>query len=322
MLRPVAFACRITAIISGDSHGMTTFEYDRFGRRIQISGPLNTTNYLYDGDDMLEEIDNSSSVLARYGQGVGIDEPISVLRSSATNYYEADEALGSITSLSNGAGALASTYTYDSFGNLTTSTGTLTNPFRYTGRDLDSESGLYFYRARYFDPAAGRFISEDPSRFAGGIDFYEYVDNSPLNEFDPLGLAGGPKMPRGARRCTYGDSCKLLRWKMVSFEDAIYSHLGWDWYMPWPRGTGRHSQEISDLYNGLARCIQIYEKRCKDDKHCSKSEGFPDPVPQPDFQPNTPTTLMPVPIDPVVPPMPMPEPTPIEIPFEPIFAPI
>lgn len=70
-----------------------------------------------------------------------------MLRSGTTSYYEQD-GLGSISSLSNSAGALANTYSYDSYGNLTASSGTTTNPFRYTGRESDQESGIYEYRAR------------------------------------------------------------------------------------------------------------------------------------------------------------------------------
>jgi RHS repeat-associated protein len=80
-------------------------------------------------------------------------------------------------------------YTYDSFGNITSSTGSLVSPFRYTGREWDSETGLYYYRARYYDSSVGRFLSEDPIKFLGGIDFYAYVKNSVPNTFDPLGLA-------------------------------------------------------------------------------------------------------------------------------------
>jgi RHS repeat-associated protein len=58
---------------------------------------------------------------------------------------------------------------------------------KFTGRELDSESGLYYYRARYYDPYLGRFISEDPIGFDGGINFYAYVDNNPLNATDPSG---------------------------------------------------------------------------------------------------------------------------------------
>jgi len=104
-----------------------------------------------------------------------------------TSYFEAD-GLGSVTSLSSTAGALANTYTYDSFGNTTNSTGSITNPFRYTGREFDSETGLYYYRARYYDPTSGRFLSEDPIHFIGGVNFYRYVRNKPPNFRDALGL--------------------------------------------------------------------------------------------------------------------------------------
>ena len=78
-----------------------------------------------------------------------------MLRSSTTSCYQED-GLGSVTSLSNGSGALAQTYTFDSFGKQTASTGSFVNPFQYTGRESDSETGLYYYRARYHDPASGR----------------------------------------------------------------------------------------------------------------------------------------------------------------------
>ena len=84
---------------------------------------------------------------------------------------------------------MAASYVYDSFGNLTASTGTITNPFQYTGREFDSETGLYYYRARYYDLSIGRFISEDPIGFEGsGTNFYAYVHNDPINLIDPFGL--------------------------------------------------------------------------------------------------------------------------------------
>jgi RHS repeat-associated protein len=82
---------------------------------------------------------------------------------------------------------LAASYVYDSFGNLTASTGTITNPFQYTAREFDSETGLYYYRARYYDPSAGRFLTEDPLRFRSSINFYPYVSNSPVDLNDPTG---------------------------------------------------------------------------------------------------------------------------------------
>ncbi len=117
-----------------------------------------------------------------------------MLRAGVPSYYQAD-GLGSITSLSSATGTLANTYTYDSFGNLTASAGSITNPFRYTAREFDAETNLYFYRARYYDPTAGRFTREDPIEFAGGINHYSYVRNSSLNLTDPSGLCPQQKTP-------------------------------------------------------------------------------------------------------------------------------
>src|SRR5580698_5183311 len=142
-----------TAVGSGVS-----FKYDPFGRRIEKSTSSATSIYAYaDNGNLIEETNASGSVVARYAQGLNMDEPLAMLRSSTTSYYNAD-ALGSITSLSNAAGALSQKYTFDSFGNQTASSGSLTNPFQYTSRELDSETGLYYFRARYYDPTAGRFL--------------------------------------------------------------------------------------------------------------------------------------------------------------------
>jgi uncharacterized protein RhaS with RHS repeats len=133
----------------------------RSARRIYKSSSSGTSVYAYDGDNLVEETNSAGAVVARYAQTQRIDEPLAMLRSSATSYYHAD-GLGSITSLSGGAGSLAQTYTFDSFGKQTASSGSLTNPFQYAARESDSETGLYFYRARYYDPSSGRFLSEDP----------------------------------------------------------------------------------------------------------------------------------------------------------------
>src|SRR5437870_2546683 len=156
---------------------------------------LGPTNYLYDGMNVLEEVDNSGNVLARYTEG-GMDEPFAELRSGTISYYEQD-GIDSVTSLTNSAGALANSYTFDSFGKLTGSTGTLINPFQYTGREFDSETGLHFYRARYYDQTMGRFLSEDPLEFAGdGPNFYAYTLNNPVNYVDPMGTSSqGPPPP-------------------------------------------------------------------------------------------------------------------------------
>ena len=105
--------------------------------------------------DLAEETNSTGAVVARYARTEIIDEPLAMLRGGATSYYNAD-GLGSITSLSNASGTIAQTYTFDSFGNQTASSGSLTNWFQYTGREFDTETSLYYYRARYYDACAGR----------------------------------------------------------------------------------------------------------------------------------------------------------------------
>ena len=178
---------RLTSVTLPGSGGTVSFAYDPFGRRIEKISPTTTSIFAYDGDNLIEATNSSGTAVARYSDGLNIDEPLAMLRSSTTSYYDAD-GLGSITSLSSSAGSLAQTYGYDSFGKQTSSSGSLTNPFQYTARESDPETGLYYYRARYYDPTTGRFLSEDPIEFRGGVDFYRYVRNSPNGLIDPLGL--------------------------------------------------------------------------------------------------------------------------------------
>ena len=104
-----------------------SFKYDPMGRRIYKSLSTGGTSvFAYDGDNMIEETNSSGTVVARYSQTENIDQPLPMLRSSATSYYNTD-GLGSVTSLANGAGALTQTYTFDSFGKQTASSGSLVN---------------------------------------------------------------------------------------------------------------------------------------------------------------------------------------------------
>jgi RHS repeat-associated protein len=177
----------IQAVVPGT--GTTSFRYDPFGRRIQKSGPLGTTNYLYDGQDLVDEAGSSGSFITRYVDGPGVDEPLSMTRNGTAAFNDAD-ALNSVTSLSGPTGAVLETYSYDSFGNLVAQTGSVANSLQYTGREFDQETNLLFYRARYYDASSGRFLSGDPIRYEAGMNFYAYVRDNPLVYNDPLGLYG------------------------------------------------------------------------------------------------------------------------------------
>src|SRR5262249_45376766 len=137
--------------------------------------------------NVIEEVDGSGSLIAHYTQSMSIDELLAETRSGSSAYYEQD-GLGSVTSLTDSTGAILASYTYDAFGNMTASTGSFVNSYRYTNRELDAETGLYNYRARYFDVTSGRFLNEDPTGFGTGLNFYRYVSNNPVALHDPTGL--------------------------------------------------------------------------------------------------------------------------------------
>ena len=181
------FENRLTSVVLPGGGGTVTFGYDPFGRRIRKTGPIGTVNYTYDGVRPAEDLDGAGNVLTKFTAGVLVDEALAETQSTNTSYYEQD-ALGSVTSLTNPAGDLTNTYTFDSFGKLIGSTGTTSNRLQYTGREFDQATDISYYRARYMDSSTGRFLSEDPVRFFQGTNFYHYVDNNPLNLTDATGL--------------------------------------------------------------------------------------------------------------------------------------
>jgi RHS repeat-associated protein len=161
-----------------------SFVYDPFGRRMNKTIGGTATSFLYDGLNPVQEL-QSGSPSASMLTGLGIDEYFQRTDASGASSYLTD-ALGSTLALANPAGGLATSYTYDPFGN-TTVAGSSTNPFQFTGRENDG-TGLYYYRARYYSPTYQRFITQDPIGFAGGdFNIYAYVSNGPISAVDPTG---------------------------------------------------------------------------------------------------------------------------------------
>ena len=166
----------------------STYRYDGLGRRIEKVANGQTKRYIYDGEDILLEYDGTNALQARYTHGPGIDEPLAVSKGSNTFFYHQD-GLGTVTDLTDSAGATAKSYSYDTYENIVDQTGTLDQSYTYTGREFDPESGLFYYRARYYDATTGRFLQKDPIGLTGGINSYRYVINNPVNLTDPFGLA-------------------------------------------------------------------------------------------------------------------------------------
>ncbi|MGC1413936.1 MAG: RHS repeat-associated core domain-containing protein [Candidatus Acidiferrum sp.] len=278
---------RLSSVTLPGSGGTVSFKYDPFGRRIYKSSSSGTSVFAYDGDNLIEETNSSGTAVARYAQTTNVDEPLAMLRGGATSFYQSD-GLGSISSLTNASGAVAQTYTYDSFGKATASSGTLTNPFQFTAREFDAESGLYFLRNRYYDPQSGRFLNEDPLGFGGDdANFYAYVQNGPVDSVDPFGLQhkpGGPWHPDPWVKfaCKWTDSCSALSTKIGIFKSLIAGHIAFDVATNQP---GRHSDDIATFTNGLANCIAIHKAKCTNKQCPPEDTPVPVPVPAPQREP-------------------------------------
>jgi len=169
-----------------DNGTTASFAYDPFGRRASKNVLGTSTNFLFDGVNSVQEIiGGTNTANSLTGQ---VDEVFQRTDSSGSRSFLTD-ALGSTLALSDLAGTVQTSYTFEPFGSTTTTGTGSTNTFAYTGRELDAGNlNLYFYRARYYSPALGRFISEDPIGFRGGVNVYAFVGDNPISRIDPLGL--------------------------------------------------------------------------------------------------------------------------------------
>ena len=167
------------------------YVYDPSGRRIEkkYDGQA-VMKYLYDADHIIVEYDATGALVHKYIYGPGVDQPIcmiDVADANATYYYHFD-GLGSVIALTDSSGAVANLYEYSIFGEVSASDPNHPNRFLFTGREFDSETGLYYYRARYYNPYIGRFLQTDPIGYGDGMNWYAYCRNNPICLLDPTGL--------------------------------------------------------------------------------------------------------------------------------------
>ena len=168
-----------------DSGNTANFAYDAFGRRTSKTILGTQTGFLYDRANPVQEL-SGTNVIANSMSG-GIDEVFQRTDSAGARSFLTD-ALGNTLALTDSTGATQTSYTFEPFGNTTTTGAATTSSFAYTGRELDA-TGLYYYRARYYNPATGRFISEDPLGYAANsVNFYELAYDSSTNYRDPSGM--------------------------------------------------------------------------------------------------------------------------------------
>ena len=189
------------------------YTYDLLGRRNSKARFYQhyPDQYVYDGPHIIAEYDGYGFLTKKYIYGPGIDNPAAMINVSGTSetwYYYYKDALGSIRLLTNTSGAVVESYTYDPYGKprVMTSAGNdgnwltedvtplynasaIGNRFMFTGREWESDTGLYYYRFRDYSPTLGRFLQPDPIGYADSMNLYQYCGNNPVNWSDPLGLS-------------------------------------------------------------------------------------------------------------------------------------
>lgn len=166
---------------------LTTYSYDGNGLRVSSTNQKTTAHYTYDqaSDMPLVIADGTNYYL--YGPD---DQPIEQINASTgTTSYLSDDQLGSTRLITNSAGVVAGTYSYDAYGNTTNTSGTVTTPLQYAGQYNDTTDNLYWLRARYYDPTTAQFLTRDPAEALTKAP-YSYANDDPIDESDPLGLWG------------------------------------------------------------------------------------------------------------------------------------
>ncbi len=194
------------------SSATTSYGYNQASQLTSYTPPAGTpTSYTYNGDG-LRATKTTGTTTATYAWNINTSIPtlltdgttsylygpaglpIEQISSAGTPTYLLHDQLGSTRLLTSSAGAVTATYTYDAYGNTTSHTGTATTPLLYAGQYQDTETGFYYLRNRYYDPATSQFLTLDPLVAQTQAPF-AYASDNPLNNTDPTGLGIAPGAP-------------------------------------------------------------------------------------------------------------------------------
>jgi RHS repeat-associated protein len=147
------------------------------------------SRFLWDAENLSMELDANGNPLREYSYYPDMDHPHAMRRSSdGALFYYATEEPGHVVALVNASRQIVNSYSYEPFGTPISTSEQVPQAFRFAGSEYDAETGLYYMRARYYDPQLARFLSQDPKGVSAGQNGYVYVGNNPLNARDPRGL--------------------------------------------------------------------------------------------------------------------------------------
>jgi len=199
---------RLVTVVDEDALAEVTqsvsYTYDALNRRISKTVDGIVTYFVHDSYDSLSNValefgdedgvaGSAEPVLTqRYVHGSRVDQVLAQEDGDGNLLWHLGDHLGTIRDLVDNSGEVMNHYIYDSFGNVIAQTdNTVENRRLFTGREFDFETGLYYYRARYYYSPTGRFLGLDPIGFeAGDSNLYRYVGNQPIDVVDPTGLYG------------------------------------------------------------------------------------------------------------------------------------
>ena len=152
---------------------------------------VNDKRFVRDGFLVLQERDGGNNVVREYTWGLDMGGGIGGLlnlKQGGQNYSYLYDGKGNVSALLDSSQNVVATYTYDTFGNLMSKTGSLNQPFQFSTKPYDEKTGLSYYGFRFYSPALGRWMTRDPLGEVGGINLYEFVGSDPVRYVDPLGL--------------------------------------------------------------------------------------------------------------------------------------
>jgi RHS repeat-associated protein len=260
---------RLTKVTrNSDSAVVGQYLYDAQSRRVQKvanpAGTPTTTLYFYDHARIIEEQSTGGVTQATYVYGNYVDEVLTMDRAGQTYYYH-QNASWSTGAVTGSTGSPVERYSYDVYGAVTISNGSGTplplnswgtphsaigNPWTFIDRQLDEETGLEFYRARYYDPAKGRFLQRDPLEYLDGMNLYQYVQSNPPNHTDPMGLL--VHCVEGSFGFVFGMGGGLS----VSY---CYDDCGnWAWLMNWRAAVGADVGLGLGVHGVFSGCLAGY----------------------------------------------------------------
>ena len=174
------------------------YGYDALGRRIWTASGGVTTYSVYDGAQVIADVTSGGALLRSYTWGPGIDNLLALTvhtGATARTYYAIKDHLGSVHALVDASGNVVEQYRSDAWGRTTVFDGVghplaqsaIGNRYVWQGRETSGATGLYYFRARWYDPVWGRWLSNDPIGISGGLNQYVFCANNPVNFTDPFG---------------------------------------------------------------------------------------------------------------------------------------